>query len=225
MREFLQASLPLLGAAVLAASLPAEVRDPESEHDRTLYALGLALSESVSRFDLTTAELERVVEGLRDGVAEKARVSLDRYREGIDALVKERLETAYRAQERLGAAFRSEMLAAHRDATVLASGGIAIPVREGAGPAPSPSAAVRIAYTGSLADGTVFDRAPPGAPLTVGIADAAVPCLQEGLRRMREGAVHRLVCPPVRGFTHPQVRAGSTLIYDIELIEIMEVSR
>lgn len=225
MREFLQASFPVLGTVVLAASLPAEVRDPETEHDRTLYALGLALSESVSRFDLTTAELERVVEGLRDGVAEEARVSLDRYREGIDALVKERLDAAYRAQERLGAAFRSDVLATHRDATVLASGGIAIPVREGSGPKPDPSAAVRIAYTGSVADGTVFDRAPPGAPLTVGVADAVLPCLEEGLRRMREGAVYRFVCPPVRGFAHPRVKAGSTLIYDIELIEILEASR
>ena len=39
------------------------------------------------------------------------------------------------------------------------------------------------------------------------------------------GAVHRFVCPPVRGLTHPQVKAGSKLIYDIKLIEIMEVSR
>lgn len=225
MREFLQASVLLPGAVVLAASLPAEVRDPETEHDRTLYALGLALSESVSRFDLTRAELERVVEGLRDGVAEEARVSLDRYREGIDALVKERLEAAYRAQERLGAAYRAEVLAAHRNATALASGGIAIPVREGAGPTPSPSAAVRIAYEGSLADGTVFDRAPVGAPLTVGVGDAALPCLVEGVRSMREGAVYRFVCPPVRGFAHPRVKAGSTLIYDIELIEVLEVSR
>lgn len=225
MRKLFQASVPMLGAVALAASLLAETRDPETEHDRTLYALGLALSESVSRFDLTTSELERVVEGLRDGVAEEARVSLDRYREGIDALVKERLDAAYRAQERLGAAFRAEVLAAHRDAAVLASGGIAIPVREGSGPAPGSSVAVRIAYEGSLADGTVFERAPVGAPLTVGVADAALPCLGEGLRRMREGAVYRLVCPPVRGFAHPRVKAGSTLIYDIELIEIMEVSR
>lgn len=225
MRKLLQASIPMLGAVALAASLPAEVRDPETEHDRTLYALGLALSESVSRFDLTTAELERVVEGLRDGVAEEARVSLDRYREGIDALVKERLDAAYREQERLGAAFRAEVLAAHSDAIALASGGIAISVREGAGPTPSPSAAVRIAYEGSLADGTVFERAPVGAPLTVGVADAGLPCLGEGLRRMREGAVYRFVCPPERSFAHPRVKAGSTLIYDIELIEVMEVSR
>ena len=225
MRQFFQTSVPILAAVALAASLLAETRDPETDHDRTLYALGLALSESVSRFDLTAAELELVVEGLRDGGAGEARVALDRYREGIDALAKQRLEAAFQAQERLGAAFRAEVLATHRDATVLASGGIAIPVREGSGPAPGASAAVRITYEGSLADGTVFDRTPPGAPLTVGVADAAVPCLAEGLRRTRKGAAYRLVCPPVRGFAHLQVKPGSTLIYDIELIEVMEVSR
>ena len=44
-------------------------------------------------------------------------------------------------------------------------------------------------------------------------------------QRSRERAVYRLACPPVRAFSHPRVKAASTLIYDIELIEIMEVSR
>lgn len=44
-------------------------------------------------------------------------------------------------------------------------------------------------------------------------------------QRMREGAVYPLVCPQMRGFARPRVKAGSTLNYDIELIEIMEVSR
>lgn len=44
-------------------------------------------------------------------------------------------------------------------------------------------------------------------------------------RHMREGAVFRLVCPPADGFAHPRVKAESTLIYGIEVIEIVEVSR
>ena len=42
---------------------------------------------------------------------------------------------------------------------------------------------------------------------------------------MREGAVFRLVCPPADGFAHPRVKAESMLIYGIEVIEIVEVSR
>ena len=39
---------------------------------------------------------------------------------------------------------------------------------------------------------------------------------------MRVGSAQRLVCPPERDFFHPKVRIGSTLIYDIELLEVLE---
>ena len=215
----------LLALCALASmpGLHAKGREIVTEEDRTLYALGLSIAESVSRFQLTESELELVVRGLEDGVlGRQAGTQPGRYRAKIDELATVRLDRAFREKERLGAKFRSKALAAHRGAVITPSRAIAIPLRAGSGAVPGTSDTVRIAYKGSLIDGTVFDRTRPGESLTVGVADAAIPCLTEGLLRMRVGSAQRLVCPPERDFFHPKVRIGSTLIYDIELLEVLE---
>jgi len=209
-------------AIMLAPDLRVEAKDLASEDDRAFYALGLALAESVSRFDLSAAELELVVQGLADGVGNRSQVRFDNYSRKVEALAKKRLNRTFEEQERAGAKFRAKTLAAYRNSVMTESGMIAIPVREGTGAKPDLADTVRISYEGSLVDGTVFDRTQAGTPLTVPIEAAAMPCLKEGLQRMRVGAAQRLICPPVRGFSHPRIKAGSTLIYDIELLGIVE---
>ena len=216
------ACLALCMAAALTALQPEE---PElaTEDDRTLYALGLSLAEAVSGFRLSGPELELVSEGLADGVLERTpRVSADAYRAKIDALAAARTESAFQQRERAGRAYRKEVLATRQDAVQTPSGAIAIPVRAGSGARPGLSDLVKITYRGSLADGTVFERTQPGKSLAVSVSRAAVPCLTEGLLRMRVGSRQRLLCPPHRDFVHPKVPIGSTLVYDIELLEILQ---
>lgn len=194
-----------------------------TDEDRTLYALGLSIADSVSRFQLTESELALVQQGLADGVLHRSLgIQPGQYGPMIDELVHARVDRAFREEERIGAAFRAKAVAAHRAAVRTPSGAVAIPLRTGTGAVPGASDTVRIAYKGSLIDGTVFGRTQPGESLTVGVSDAAVPCLAEGLLRMQVGSAQRLVCPPERDFFLPGVRTGSTLIYDIELLEIFE---
>ena len=222
--------MPAWGAACLAlciaASLPAlQPEEPElvTEGDRTLYALGLSLAEAVSRFRLSKSELELVSKGLADGVLDRSpRVSADAYRAKIDALAATRLESAFQQREHAGRAYRAKVLGTCPDAVQTPSGAVAIPVRAGSGARPDLSGSVRIAYRGSLTDGTVFERTEPGKSLAVRVAQGAMPCLTEGLLRMRVGSRLRLACPPHRDFFHPKVPIRSTLIYDIELLEVFE---
>ena len=217
-------------AACLALCMPGSLlalqpEEPElaTEDDRTLYALGLSLAEAVSGFRLSGPELELVSNGLADGVLERSpRVSVDAYRARIDALAAARTESAFQQRERAGRAYRKEVLASRPDALQTPSGAIAIRVRAGSGARPELSDSVKITYSGSLADGTVFERTLPGKPLAVSVSRAAVPCLTEALLRMRVGSRQRLLCPPQRDFVHPKVPVGSTLVYDIELLEILQ---
>src|SRR5437867_290780 len=57
----------LLGTAAHAA--PPE---PETEEQKTLYALGIAMSHNLAVFGLSEAELEVVQAGLTDGVLKRA---------------------------------------------------------------------------------------------------------------------------------------------------------
>ena len=223
-------SLPACGAACLAlwmaASLPAlQLEEPElaAEDDRTLYALGLSLAEAVSGFHLSKSELVLVSEGLADGVLDRPpRVPAEAYLARIDALAAARMESAFQQREQAGRAYRTKVLATRQDAVQTPSGTIAVPVSAGSGARPDLSDSVRITYSGSLTDGTVFERTQPGKSLAVSVSQAAMPCLTEGLLRMRVGSRLRLACPPHRDFFHPKVPIGSTLIYDIELLEILQ---
>jgi len=50
---------------------------------------------------------------------------------------------------------------------------------------------------------------------------AAIPCLSDGIQLMKIGERSRIVCPPelVRGIVHTLITPGSTLIYDITLVD------
>src|SRR4051812_3920914 len=64
---------PRAGVASHAPAEDAAVANPfgplelDSDQQRTLYALGLALSQSLSRLDLQGSELAYLVQGLQDG--------------------------------------------------------------------------------------------------------------------------------------------------------------
>lgn len=213
-------------ALCMASFLPAlqpEESELATEDDRTLYALGLSLAEAVSGFRLSGSELALVSKGLADGILDRSpRVSANAFRARIDALAAARTESAFQRCERAGGAYCEEGHATRQDAVQTPSGAIAIPIRAGSGARPGLLDLVKITYSGSLADATVFERTQPGRSLAVSVSRAVVPCLTEGLLRMRVGFRQRLLCPPQWGFVPPKVPVGSTLVYDIELLEILQ---
>ena len=223
MRRMLRILSVALGLVTLAAHGHNEIQQvAQSEADRTLYALGLALAESASRFELSAQELEWVVRGLEDGILQhELQVRLAEYAERVDALAGERIERAFQREERTGKAFRAAALAAQPGAFLTEVGAVVIPLRVGAGPTPNESSEVRVSYEGRTANGTVFDSAPVEERLQVVIRNAALPCLKEGLVRMQVGSRYRILCPPQKGFSPPLSKPGTTLVYDIELLEIV----
>ena len=212
----------LVGIVCIMAggSTGAELPDPESDSSRVFYALGLALAESVSRFELTESELQQVTLGLADGVIGDPQASLDDYRSMIDALAKERVNRTFEFQEQIGEQFRAKLLAEYPEAATTESGGIAIELYSGSGARPSLGDIVTVDISGSLPDGTAFEQTADAEPLILTLGSELTPCISEGLRRLRVGGVQRLICPPIRGVYHPQIKAGSTLIYDITMLKI-----
>jgi peptidylprolyl isomerase len=80
-------------------------------------------------------------------------------------------------------------------------------------------------YTGTLIDGVVFDSSlTRGTPLEFRYGVGSVIAgWEKGLENMKVGEKRRLVIPPEFGYGDTQVGsipAGSTLIFDVELLEI-----
>jgi len=97
--------------------------------------------------------------------------------------------------------------------------------REGNGEAPAENGRVRVRFTGTTADGTVFESSDMiGGPTEI-ILSGAPPCWQEGLRGMRAGGSATLYCPADLAFGdrgRGSVAPGATVIFEIELLEILE---
>src|SRR6185369_3395749 len=67
----------LAGLLAIASGARAAESELKTEEQKTLYAIGLAVSQSLAAFSLSPAELELVKAGLTDGVLSKDKKAVD----------------------------------------------------------------------------------------------------------------------------------------------------
>jgi FKBP-type peptidyl-prolyl cis-trans isomerase len=95
--------------------------------------------------------------------------------------------------------------------------------KEGTGDACPAGATVTIHYTGWLTDGSVFDSSiTRGEPATFPL-NRLIKGWQAGVPGMKPGGVRRMVIPPELAYgdtAKGKIPANSTLIFEIELIEV-----
>jgi len=100
---------------------------------------------------------------------------------------------------------------------------------QGHGGYPRATDIVRVNYTGTLIDGTVFDstfqpRAPGAAPKPVEFElDQVIDGWSEGIQRINRGGTIKLYIPADLAYgdqARPKIPPGSTLIFQIELLDI-----
>lgn len=215
-------------ALVLAFVIPAPAAAQElkTDEEKTMYALGLAISQTLGQFGLSAAELELVKAGLTDGVlARERKLDLQAWIPKIQQLQQTRLSAAASTEKKASQGFLDKA-AAEKGATKTASGLVITTLKPGAGTAPAATDRVKVHYTGTLTDGTVFDSSVQrGEPATFGL-NQVIPCWSEGLQLMKVGGKSRLVCPSNLAYgdrgAPPRIKPGATLVFEVELLEIMK---
>jgi FKBP-type peptidyl-prolyl cis-trans isomerase FkpA len=220
-----------LAAALLAvlvitpAARAAEVK-LETEDQKTLYALGLALSRNLATFALTPAELETVEAGMADGLFSKEKkVDIDKYGQKIQEMAQARSKAAAEKEKEAAKPFLEKM-AQEKGAKKLDSGVIYIEQKAGTGDAPKATDKVKVHYTGKLTDGTVFDSSVErGQPATFPL-NQVIKCWTEGVQQMKVGGKAKIICPADVAYgdrgAPPKIKPGSTLQFDVELLEIVK---
>ncbi|HEV8441810.1 MAG TPA: FKBP-type peptidyl-prolyl cis-trans isomerase [Methylomirabilota bacterium] len=215
-------------ALVLIVAGGATAAGPELSNDeqKTFYALGLAMSQSLASFNLTETELDLVKAGLADGVLHKdQKVDLKTYGPKIQQMQTARASVAAAAEKKAGQAFLDKA-ATDQGASKTASGLVISTIKPGTGPSPKATDKVKVHYTGTLTDGTVFDssverKEPATFPL-----NGVIPCWTEGLQLMKVGGKSRLVCPAALAYgdrgAPPRIKPGATLVFEVELLEIVK---
>ncbi len=201
---------------------------PETEEQKTLYALGLTINRSLSPFDLSPAELALVEAGLADGSLHRTpAVDLETYGPKIKQLQETRAAAVAAAEKKTSQAF-IDKAARETGAMKTASGLVMIPVTPGTGASPKATDTVTVNYEGRFTDGTVFDSSVQhGGPATVPL-NGVIKCWTEALQLAKVGGKSRLVCPADLAYGDqgwpPLIKPGATLVFEVELLGISNPS-
>ena len=199
---------------------PRQLGPPSAaEEKKALYALGVLLGRNLETFSLTPAEFATVRQGFSDGYHHTASVKdAQAQLPQVQALEQTRVRKA-------GDIYLAKAAAAP-GATKTASGLVFQSVKEGSGASPTRTDRVKVNYEGRLIDGTVFDSSAlhGGQPATLAVS-GVIACWTEALQKMKVGGKAHIVCPPAIAYgergSPPRIRPGSTLDFDVELLDIL----
>jgi FKBP-type peptidyl-prolyl cis-trans isomerase FkpA len=194
-----------------------------TDDEKTVYALGLMMGQSLSMFNLSPAEIEIVKRALSDAAAGKPALELSEWGVKIDPLARSRA-AAVAAKQKAASAVYLAKCAAEPGAVKTESGMIITELKAGDGPSPKATDTVKVHYRGRLTDGTEFDSSykrnePAQFPL-----NGVIKCWTEGVQRMKVGVKSTLVCPSDLAYGdqgRPSIPGGATLVFDIELLDIV----
>jgi len=196
----------------------------ETENQKTLYAIGMIISNQLQTFALSEEELAPIVQGMTDGIkGEPSQVDMGIYEAKINELVAER-SAIVAAKE--AAASDSYLKQFESDESIVktASGALVKMLEEGTGASPEAGDTVMVHYEGTLIDGTIFDSSlSRGSPATFPLS-GVIPCWTEGLQKIKVGGKAQLICPANTAYGErgapPKIVPGATLIFEVNLLEI-----
>lgn len=226
-------ALVFLLPVILLAQTPAPKSPPsnptglESDDQKAIYALGLAMARQLQQFDLSPAELDILKRALSDAAAGKPAVDLDEWGPKIQSLLKERSTQAAEKEKTASAAFLAKA-ATEPGAQKTDSGLIYKELAAGTGESPKETDTVKVNYRGTFTNGTEFDSSykrnqPAQFPL-----NGVIKCWTEGVQKMKVGGKARLVCPSGIAYGDQgrgTIPGGATLVFEVELLEIVNPAK
>jgi FKBP-type peptidyl-prolyl cis-trans isomerase FkpA len=197
-----------------------------TDEEKTVYALGLTISQSLRQFDLSPAEMAIVKQALTDAEANKPAIELSTWGPKIEDFAHARAARVTDREKEASAAYLTKA-AAEPGAVKTDSGMIYHELRAGTGASPKATDSVKVNYRGTLVDGTEFDSSykrnePAEFPL-----NGVIPCWTEGLQKMKVGGKASLVCPSGLAYGdqgRPSIPGGATLLFEVELLDITNVA-
>jgi FKBP-type peptidyl-prolyl cis-trans isomerase FkpA len=214
----------IIAFVVLLISVPVLAAQPQTDDQKTLYALGVILTKQISVFNLSAEEYEFVQQGITDAAAGKTlAASPEEYQQKIGALAQSRMQIAAQKQKELAKPYL-ENAAKEKGAEKLSSGLIYQEIKAGAGAKPKATDVVKVHYTGTFIDGKVFDSSVQrGQPVEFPLGQV-IPCWTQGVSKMKVGGKAKLICPSDIAYGDqgrpPVISGGATLIFEVELLEV-----
>lgn len=199
--------------------------DLKTQTDSLSYALGMNVASSLKQSGFDSLRLDIFLQAMED-VMVKNHVAMDANTSNntVNAYVKQKKEAVVKAARLKEVEFLTKN-ATREDVKVLPSGLQYRVLQQGSGPIPVDGQKVTTHYKGTLIDGTVFDSSiDRGQPATFGL-NGVIRGWTEILKMMPVGSKYEVFIPFDLAYGERamgKIKPYSTLIFEIELLEIAE---
>jgi FKBP-type peptidyl-prolyl cis-trans isomerase FklB len=189
------------------------------------YALGLSIASNLKNSGVEALDIEHFTKGLNAILKdEEISMSPDELNHILSEFFEGMKEKAEGNNSEAGIAFLAENK--NKPGVVVLPSGLQYSViTEGSGIKASAKDQVKVHYTGTLIDGTVFDSSVNrGEPATFGVTQV-ISGWVEGLQLMSKGAKYKFFIPSNLAYgaqgAGKVIGPHATLIFEVELLEIM----
>jgi FKBP-type peptidyl-prolyl cis-trans isomerase len=184
----------------------------------------------LSELEFSQADIAAFIKGLSAAASGKdTPFELEKIGPQMDAFMQKK-QAAFMAKAKsksleATAAYFAKLKETNKNVVELPSGLRYEIVKPGEGPFPKASDTVRVNYTGTLIDGTVFDATSqhqPPEPSEFPL-EGVIPGWTEGIQKINKGGKLKLYVPSHLAYgddSQGKIPPGSTLIFDVELLEI-----
>ena len=198
--------------------------------DTASYIIGLDYGISIKEEEIEVND-RAIYKGLLDGLNGKSLLSdslkdqiIDRYNTELNYRRAEKEKKLLEKNKAEGLAFMTSNKS--NEGVIQLPDGLQYKVlKKGEGNKPAENDTVKIHYRAMFIDRSVFDMTYDRGPAAVKLNEL-VPGLSQGIRLMNTGSIYELFIPPELAYGDQTfakvIPAGSTLIYSIELIEIIK---
>lgn len=242
MKKYVLLALAGLPATVMLAQAPAKKKPVAAAPKKTTttaapaapvlknsadsfsYAIGLSIASFYKAQGISNINNTLVLKALSDAKVEKPLMDETQVNNCIVNYMQNARSAKAGPNKKAGIAFLAENK--KKPGVITLPSGLQYKVeKEGTGAKPKLEDQVKVHYHGMLIDGTVFDSSVErGQPITLALKNV-IPGWTEALQLMPVGSKWKLFIPSDLAYgdnpAGPTIKEGSTLIFDVELIEIV----
>jgi len=189
------------------------------------YALGLSIASNLKNSGVETLDIENFTRGLK-AILNNEEITMSP--DEANGILNEYFEGLQKEAEGTNVESGKAFLADNKNqpgVTELPSGLQYSVITEGSGPKAKANNQVKVHYTGTLINGTVFDSSVSrGEPAVFGVTQVIAGWV-EGLQLMSAGAKYKFYIPSNLAYgaqgAGKAIGPHSTLIFEVELLEIL----
>ncbi len=210
--------------------LAADKEGPSTQQEKISYALGHTIISNLKK-DFQV-DPDSLIKGVEDGLAGESRMSEEEMQATMAAFQQQLQQEQMEKKQKEAAANKAagrEFLAKNKEkegVVTLPSGLQYKVLKEGDGPSPSASDTVVCRYEGRTIDGQVFDSSYQRGKAATFKLDGVIKGWTDALQLMEVGSKWMLYIPPDLAYGEQGagqvIPPGSTLIFEVELLEIKE---